>query len=145
MSILQETFERDARSYREGDRWHDLQEEIRSLLEQAIADGKDDASLYVNYAAVLCNLGRYAHAIRVMREHPSDTSAYCQNMAIAIMNSPSLGGDKEVRYWNKRSSKMSKVPYEITGGAEVHVNQAVTGFAFRGVGRCQRSECEIVG
>ena len=120
MSVIQQSFEFDEQSYTDADHWRDLQVKILQLLEEAISIGGDESSLFVNYAAVLCNLGRFEEAIRVLRDHPSNSSSYCQNMAIAIINVSGPSSGDEVRLWNKRSSSMPEVAHEITAYVDWH-------------------------
>ena len=111
MSPLRRAFELDAESYSEADRWKDRQRAILRLLEDAIGQGDTCLSIFVSYSAALLNLGQNRRAVQVLEEHPTDSSAYCQNMAIALVDS---GGDAErVRYWNKKASTMPERPFEI--------------------------------
>ncbi len=116
MNAAQKSFELAAKGAADGEQYTPANEEARRILEEAIASDSDpeNPSIYVNYAAVLLNLGNHHQALDVLTKHPSDSYAYCANMAIAIVNTESISEIERIRYWNTKAEESPEKQYEIT-------------------------------
>jgi Tfp pilus assembly protein PilF len=103
-------------------RWDEIGGKARGILERALEKDPDNAALLTGYGAVLCDLGCYKEAARVLKKAVAlgsrDRNTFV-NLGVAVVNSV---GPKEGREFFKKSWPLAPSPqtWEAYFDAQAH-------------------------
>jgi hypothetical protein len=75
--------------------------EALAVLQAAYKAGDDRHLMINNYAAVLLNLHRNQEALDLLKKYQPESSAYCENYAIAIAKA--CYRIEDIRHWNLKA------------------------------------------